>query len=170
MLESDQEATVQKSRACSVFILAAFAGGIHAQGQAVKPHAIEAFGKGAQIYACKAANGSYAWVFSAPDATLSDAHGHAIGKHFAGPSWQAEDFSVVVGEPISVSPSPDAGAVTWIVLRAKSHTGQGLMASVQYIVRTLTKGGVAPATGCDASHAGTETRVPYSAVYLFFRG
>ncbi len=160
---------MQKSRACWVFVLAAFAGGIHAKGQAAKPRAIEAFGKGAQIYSCKAANGGYAWVFKAPDATLSDAHGRAIGKHFAGPSWQAEDGSVVVGEPLSVSPSPDPGAVAWIVMRAKSHTGQGEMASVQYIVRMHTKGGVAPATGCDASHAGSETRVAYSAIYLFFR-
>jgi Protein of unknown function (DUF3455) len=160
---------MQKSRACWAFVLAAFAGGIDAKGQEAKPHAIEAFGKGAQIYSCKAANGSYAWVFKAPDATLSDAHGHVIGRHFAGPSWQAEDGSVVVGEPLSVSPSPDAGAVAWIVMRAKSHTGHGEMASVQYIVRTRTKGGVAPATGCDASHAGSETRVPYSAIYLFFR-
>lgn len=161
---------MQKSRACGVFVLAAFAGGIHAHGRAAEPRAIEAFGRGAQIYSCNAANGGYAWVFKAPDATLSDTHGHVIGKHFAGPSWQAEDGSVVVGEPISVSVSPDAGAVPWIVMRAKSHTGQGEMASVQYIVRTGTKGGVAPTTGCDASHAGTETRVPYSAIYLFFRG
>ncbi|GGA45053.1 DUF3455 domain-containing protein [Dyella nitratireducens] len=161
---------MQRFRAYWVFALAAFAGGIHAQEQAAKPHAIEAFAKGAQIYSCKAANGNYAWALKAPDATLSDAKGHAIGKHFAGPSWQAEDGSVVVGEPISVSPSPDAGAVAWIVMHAKSHTGQGEMASVQYIVRTRTEGGVAPATGCDAAHVGTETRVSYSAVYLFFRG
>lgn len=160
---------MQKSRAYWVFVLAAFAGGIHAQGEAAEPHAFEAFAKGVQIYSCKAANGSYAWALKAPDAVLSDAHGHAIGKHFAGPSWRAEDGSVVVGEPIGVSLSPDPGAVTWIVMRAKSHTGQGAMASVQYIVRTRTEGGVAPATGCDASHAATETRVPYSAVYLFFR-
>lgn len=161
---------MQKSRAYCVFVLAALAGGINAQGQAAAPHAFEAFAKGVQIYTCKAASGSYTWALKAPDAILTDAHGHAIGKHFAGPSWQAEDGSVVVGDPISVSPSPDAGAVTWIVLRAKSHTGQGVMASVQYIVRTRSEGGVAPATGCDASHAGTETRVPYRAVYLFFRG
>jgi len=160
---------MQKSRARWVFALAAVAGCIHAKGQAAKPPAIEAFGKGAQIYSCQAVNGSYAWVFKAPDAALSDAHGHAIGRHFAGPSWQAEDGSVVVGEPLSVSPSPDAGAVAWIVMRAKSHSGQGEMASVRYIVRTRTKGGVAPATGCDASHAGSVTRVPYSAIYIFFR-
>jgi Protein of unknown function (DUF3455) len=160
---------MQRFQACGVFALAVFAGGIHAQGQAAKPHVIEAFGKGVQIYSCKAANGGYAWAFKAPEATLTDAHGHFIAKHFAGPSWQAEDGSVVVGDPISVSTSPRAGAVAWIVMRAKSHAGQGLMTSVQYIVRTRTAGGVAPATGCDAFHAGTETTVPYSAVYLFFR-
>lgn len=160
---------MQKSWAYSVFVLSALTGGIYTQAQAAQPQAVEAFAKGAQIYSCTAANGGYAWTLKAPDATLRDAHGHVIAKHFAGPSWQATDGSVVVGEPIGVSPSPAAGAVTWIVMRAKSHTGQGEMTSVQYIVRTLTKGGVAPATGCDAAHAGTETRVPYSGVYLFFR-
>ena len=42
------------------------------------------------------------------------------------------------------------------------------MSKVAYVVRTRTEGGVAPATGCDASHADAEVRVPYSAVYLFF--
>jgi hypothetical protein len=161
---------MQRSWAYWFLVLAAFAAGTHAQGQVAKLHAIEAFGKGVQIYSCKAANGSYVWTFKAPDATLSDAYGRVIARHFAGPTWRAEDGSLVVGEPIGVSPSPDAGAVAWIVMRAKSHTGQGVMASVQYIVRTRTRGGVAPATGCDASHTGIETRVPYSAVYLFFRG
>ena len=161
---------MQKNRAYWLFVVAAFAGGLHAQEQAAKPHAIEAFAKGVQIYACKPAGGAYAWTLQGPDATLSDAKGHAIGKHFAGPSWQAEDGSVVVGETLNASPSPDAGAVAWLVLHAKSHSGNGTMASVQYIVRTRTEGGVAPATGCDAAHAGAQTRVPYSAVYLFFRG
>jgi hypothetical protein len=56
------------------------------------------------------------------------------------------------------------------VLQAKSHSDDGVMANVQYIVRTRTEGGVAPASGCDAGHVGAEVRVPYSAVYLFFRG
>lgn len=160
---------MQTSRVRWIFALVACAGAVHAQGQAAKPAAIEAFAKGVQIYTCKAANGSYAWALKAPDASLSDAKGHAIGKHYAGPSWQAMDGSVVVGEPLSMSPSPDAGAVAWLVLHAKSHRGAGEMASVQYIVRMRTEGGAAPATGCDAAHASGEVRVPYSAVYLFFR-
>jgi hypothetical protein len=151
-------------------LLMTLTGFVHAQGQPAKAPAIEAFAKGVQIYTCKAANGGYAWSLKAPDATLADAKGNTIGKHFAGPSWQATDGSTVVGEPLNASPSPNAGAVAWLVLHAKSHEGNGLMASVQYIVRTRTEGGVAPAAGCDAAHAGNEIRVPYSAVYLFFRG
>jgi hypothetical protein len=152
------------------FALGVITGTLHAQAPADKPAAIEAFAKGVQIYTCKAANGSYAWALKAPEARLSDAKGHAIARHFAGPSWQAEDGSIVVGELVQASPSPDAGAVPWLVLHAKSHTGAGQMANVQYIVRTRTEGGMAPATGCDAGHAGAEVRMPYSAVYLFFRG
>ncbi|HTV86802.1 MAG TPA: DUF3455 domain-containing protein [Dyella sp.] len=153
-----------------VAVFAALAGMAHAQGVPAKAPAIEAFAKGVQIYTCKASGSGYAWALKAPDASLADAKGHPIAKHFAGPTWQAPDGSAVVGTPINVSPSPDAGAVPWLVLRARSHSGSGQMAGVQYIVRTRTEGGVAPATGCDASHAGGEVRVPYSAVYLFFRG
>jgi hypothetical protein len=161
---------MRKSVTCFATLLAALAGVLHAQGAPAKSPAIEAFGKGVQIYTCKAANGAYAWSLKAPDASLLDAKGQVIGKHFAGPSWQANDGSTVVGEPLNVSPSPDASAIPWLVLHAKSHSGSGAMTSVQYIVRTRTEGGVAPSSGCDASHAGTEVRVPYNAVYLFFRG
>ncbi|GLQ51000.1 hypothetical protein GCM10010872_24490 [Dyella flava] len=145
-------------------------GAVHAQGQSAKAPAIEAVGKGVQIYTCKASTGGYAWSLKAPDASLQDANGNTIGKHFAGPSWQANDGSTVVGQLLNMSPSPDAGTIPWLVLQAKSHSGNGLMANVQYVIRTRTQGGVAPAAGCDAAHAGSEVRVPYSAVYLFFRG
>ncbi|MBD8871400.1 DUF3455 domain-containing protein [Rhodanobacter sp. DHB23] len=154
---------------CCAVIAATLAGAAHAQGTSRAP-AIEAFGKGVQTYACKASGAAYAWALKAPDATLSDAMGKVIGRHFAGPSWQAGDGSTVVGEALNASPSPDAGAIPWLVLRAKSHAGNGVMASVQYVVRARTEGGLAPASGCDAGHVGSEVRVPYSAVYLFFRG
>ncbi|MBE1159829.1 DUF3455 domain-containing protein [Dyella acidiphila] len=152
---------------CAVLSMA-LAGAVHAQAATTKPAAFEALGKGVQIYTCSAAGGAYAWHLKAPDASLLDAKGQTIGKHFAGPSWQANDGSTVVAEPLTAAPSPDAGAVAWLVLHAKSHSGSGTMAAVQYIVRAHTEGGVAPATGCDAGHAGTEVRVPYSALYQFF--
>ncbi|MEW9572998.1 DUF3455 domain-containing protein [Rhodanobacter sp. Si-c] len=160
---------MRKSLKCCVLAAATLACAAQAQGVS-KAAAIEAFGKGVQIYACKASGGTYAWALKAPDAILADAKGRTIGKHFAGPSWRANDGSTVVGESVNVSPSPDARAIPWLVLRAKSHAGNGEMATVQYIVRERTEGGMAPATGCEAAQAGREVRVPYSAVYLFFRG
>jgi hypothetical protein len=161
---------VRTSSVCFAVLFTALAGGVQAQSGPAKLPAIEAFGKGVQIYTCKAVNGAYAWSLKAPDASLLDAKGQVIGKHFAGPSWQANDGSVVVGELLNASPAPNAGAIPWLVLHAKSHSGSGDMATVQYVVRTRTEGGVAPSSGCDAAHAGNEVRVPYNAVYLFFRG
>ena len=47
-------------------------------------------------------------------------------------------------------------------------TRTGVLTQVTSIQRINTKGGKAPASGCDAGHAGQEVRVPYSADYLFF--
>jgi hypothetical protein len=130
--------------------------------------AIQLRGVGAQVYTCEAAANGFAWRLKAPDARLIDDGGKDFGHHFAGPSWQAQDGSTVVGEVITSSTSPRAGSIPWLLLRAKSHSGDGVFASIGFIVRIQTEGGVAPATGCDADHAGTETRVPYNAIYVFF--
>jgi len=126
-------------------------------------------GKGVQIYACAKTNDAYAWQVKAPDAELFDSAGQKVGKHFAGPTWQSNDGSKVVAEAVSASPSPEAHAVAWLVLRAKDHVGSGSMAAVDYIVRANTMGGAAPKEGCDEAHANAEIRVPYTAAYLFFR-
>jgi hypothetical protein len=129
---------------------------------------IELQGKGFQIYTCETSPGGFAWRLKAPDATLSDASGAVTGHHFAGPTWQANDGSIVVGEVLATGLPPRPGAIPWLVLRAQSHTGSGIFASVGYIARTETEGGVAPAAGCDAAHQGTESHVAYSATYVLF--
>ena len=123
---------------------------------------------GVQIYACEAQGEGFAWVFKAPEAALFDAQGRQIGKHFAGPSWQAPDGSAVVGEAVAKADAPQGGAVPWLLLRAKSHSGEGEFAPVAFIRRIDTKGGLAPAAGCDAAHRGAEARMRYSASYLFY--
>jgi hypothetical protein len=132
--------------------------------------AMQFTGTGAQVYICSGSGDHFAWTLKAPDATLTDASKKAVGKHFAGPTWRANDGSSVVGEAVANSPSPRRGAIPWLVLRAKSHSGSGIMADVAYVVRANTRGGVAPASGCDAAHSGSEKRAPYSAQYLFFPG
>ncbi len=125
--------------------------------------AIVAIGKGVQIYECVAAASGIAWKLKAPDADLLDVAGEKIGRHFAGPSWQAIDGSKVVGSPLALSQPADLGAIPWLVLKATSHEGSGTFATVTYITLTQTVGGAALATGCDAANVGTESRVPYSA-------
>jgi hypothetical protein len=42
------------------------------------------------------------------------------------------------------------------------------MAKADFIRRSDTHGGAAPATGCDTKHLGAISRVPYTAVYSFY--
>ena len=53
--------------------------------------------RGVQIYECRAKGGAYEWAFVAPDAELFDARGNRIGRHGAGPYWEAADGSRIVG-------------------------------------------------------------------------
>ena len=130
--------------------------------------AIELRARGVQIYVCEQAAGAFAWRLKGPEATLTDAAGSEVGRHFAGPSWQAKDGSTVSGEAVVTSQSPAEGSIPWLVLRAKSHTGSGVFSSVDYIVRMHTEGGAAPMAGCDQAHTGIESRVGYEAVYVLF--
>jgi hypothetical protein len=124
-----------------------------------------------QIYDCRAAADDaarFGWVLRAPDARLLDARGDAIGRHFAGPSWELADGSSLVGEVKARRDSPEAGNIPWLLLAAKGTAGSGVLSPVAAIQRLHTEGGVAPAGGCDAAHAGAEARVPYKADYYFY--
>ena len=134
---------------------------------------LKALGKGTQVYVCKAASGDadrFEWVLARPDAGLFDESGARIGKHFAGPTWEALDGSRVTAQMQQRSSAPNANAVPWLLLKAKSHEGEGQLARADFIRRIDTKGGTAPASGCDAAHAGQEARMLYSAVYEFYQG
>ena len=127
--------------------------------------------KGAQVYVCgpkKDAPKEYEWSLKAPDAELFDAEGKSVGKHFAGPTWQANDGSKVVGALKAKADAPNATAIPWLLLEAKSNEGQGALARVTYVQRIETEGGKAPPTGCDKAHAQAETRVDYQADYFFY--
>ncbi|MFT3924080.1 MAG: DUF3455 domain-containing protein [Myxococcales bacterium] len=126
--------------------------------------------KGVQIYKCAlAASGSYTWTFVEPEADLFGPFGKiVVGHHYVGPTWEAFDGSTVVASKVA-GETVDATAIPWLLLKAVSNTGPGLMAKVTYIQRLYTVGGLAPSTGCDADHAGAEADVPYTATYTFYR-
>jgi hypothetical protein len=126
------------------------------------------YAEGVQIYDCKAAaDGSLSWVFRAPEADLF-AHHHQVGTHYAGPTWEAFDGSKVVGARVAGA-TVDTTAIPWLLLSAASNTGRGLMSDVTFIQRLSTVAGLAPTAGCDASSAGAEARVDYTATYAFYR-
>jgi hypothetical protein len=129
---------------------------------------LQVHAKGDQIYSCKADGAQFAWTLKAPEAQLFDGSGKPFGKHFAGPSWEANDGSRVMGKAVANAPSPDADSIPWLLVTVVSHSGVGVLARVTSIQRINTKGGKAPASGCDAVHAGEEHRAAYSADYVFF--
>jgi len=124
--------------------------------------------EGVQIYVCQAMGTGFGWVFKAPEAALFDEKGRQIVKHFAGPSWEAEDGSTILGEVVAKADAPAGAGIPWLLLRAKSHMGSGRFAAVAFIQRLDTKGGAAPEGGCDAAHQNTEARMRYSATYVFY--
>ena len=122
---------------------------------------------GVQIYECrKAADGSFPeWVFVAPEARLADANGTPVGRHYAGPTWEANDGSKVVGAVKAKTDANNPHAIPWLLLETHSTGGPGLFSKVTAIQRVATVGGVAPETGCGTATVGRQERVPYSAQY-----
>ncbi len=112
-------------------------------------------------------NGS-AWVFIAPAAVLyanADYDGE-VGTHFAGPTWESNSGSKVVGRRVAGC-TPDPTAIPWLLLQAVSSSGRGVLHDVTYIQRVNTVGGIAPSA--PGSFVGQEADVPYTAEYYFYR-
>jgi Protein of unknown function (DUF3455) len=125
-------------------------------------------GKGIQIYICQQGPSGPEWVFQAPEANLTDASGNPAGTHSAGPTWNSKDGSSVKGVVLVKAASSDPNSIPWLLLRASGASGTGIMTKVEFIRRSDTHGGVAPAIGCDAQHINTSARVPYTATYTFY--
>lgn len=132
---------------------------------------LETHATGVQIYECKFIQDDpmrFEWVFKAPDAELFDNAGKRIGRHYAGPTWESNDGSKVVGEVRARDNGPDPNAIPWLLLSAKLTSGSGVFSQTQSIQRVKTAGGKAPAEGCNQAQVGKETRVPYTAIYYFY--
>jgi len=89
---------------------------------------LEARAVGVQIYECTQTSedpARYEWTFKAPDAELFDSAGRKIGKHYAGPTWESNDGSKVVGEVKARYDGPDSNGIPWLLLSAKTTSGAG---------------------------------------------
>jgi hypothetical protein len=134
--------------------------------------AVELQAAGFQVYVCGTAQDDatrFVWTLKAPEADLFDASGKKIGKHYGGPTWEANDGSKVVGEVKARDDGPDPAAIPWLLLSAKATSGSGILSKTASVQRLRTVGGKAPVAGCNQpAHAGTEVRVPYTATYYFY--
>jgi len=127
--------------------------------------------RGVQIYECGVNNADparFEWIFKAPEAELFDQAGNRIGKHYAGPTWESDDGSKVVGAAKARDDGPDANAIPWLLLSATSAEGDGIFGKTQNVQRVRTVGGKAPADGCNQAQLGKVARVSYSATYNFY--
>jgi len=124
---------------------------------------------GSQIYICQAdADGKFSWTLKAPDAELKDRKDKVIGQHSAGPTWKLKDGSEVSGKAAAHVDSLDSESIPWLLVNVTSNAGKGQLAGVTAIQRVHTHGGKPPASGCDESHKGEETKSSYTADYYFF--
>lgn len=135
--------------------------------------ALTLLGAGDLAYECKAKAdmpGVYEWVFAGPIAVLYDKTSKAaVGKYYAGPTWEANDGSKVGGKQLGVSPSPNAASIPLQLVQAGASSGTGAMSGISFIQRMNTKGGVAPKDACGAANAGVKVMVKYEADYLFYK-
>ena len=125
---------------------------------------------GVQIYRCdsrKDAPGRFEWAFQAPEARLRDVGGKSMGRHYAGPTWEADDGSKTVGTVQARLDAPDKAGIPWLRLAAKSTGGPGVLANATTILRVSTSGGQPP-PGCIESDQGRILRVEYTADYNFY--
>ena len=127
-------------------------------------------GVGEITYECrekKDTAGAHEWAFVAPVATLYAPDRRAVGKYYAGPTWEAADGSKVTGKQVAVAPATP-GSIPLQLVKADPAMGAGTMQGVAYIQRLNTKGGVAPAATCDVASKGQRRQVGYEADYVFY--
>jgi hypothetical protein len=124
--------------------------------------------EGVQIYTCNPTG----WSSATPRAVLYGDSGKPIIDHFAGPSWQAQDGSKVVGSRVD-GVVVDQTAIPWLLLdAAQTYSGADgdRLTGTEAIQRINTTGGLVPAASqCNSGTVGTVAEVPYTADYLFWK-
>lgn len=120
--------------------------------------------KGVQVYNCaKDSNGQLTWQFREPLATLM-INGKTVGRHYAGPTWQLDDRSTVVGKVSAQAPGATPKDIALLRLDVVTHQGTGGLTQVMSVERLHTQGGVFSGS-CE--QAGDLHLEPYSADYRF---
>lgn len=119
---------------------------------------------GVQLYDCKAdGRGGLAWMFREPVATLMR-EGKPVGRHFAGPSWEMFDGSLIKGKETGEAPGNSANDISWLRLAVSERKGSGIFKDVTTVQRIATVGGKKLGSCFPDGTVGAE---PYAAKYVF---
>lgn len=130
--------------------------------------AFHAYARGVQVYRWNA--NTFKWDFVAPVATLFAEENYfgEVGTHYVGPTWESKSGSKVEGRRVlGTGCAPDPTAIPWILLSKFRTEGSGILASVTFIQRVNTTGGLEPST--PGTTHGEQREVPYTAEYYFYR-
>jgi Protein of unknown function (DUF3455) len=121
---------------------------------------------GAQVYECKAgqAGAGPTWQFREPIATLVR-DGKTIGRHFAGPTWEA-DGGTIVGKAAGRAPGASPKDIPWLKLAVIERHGSGPLLEAATVQRLNTVGGTLEGA-CQT--VGELRAEPYSADYVFLK-
>lgn len=128
--------------------------------------------RGVQTYECLAKPGATSnaiWNYVAAELELFDTRGNQVGRHtFPPPVWESPDGSKFMGNIKACANAPRPDAAPWLLVSAKSTSGEGRFSRITSVQRINTVGGVAPPTSCDAKTIGATERVPFTADYVLF--
>jgi Protein of unknown function (DUF3455) len=143
-------------------------------------------GVGTQNYECQPTGpfGQVGWVLFTPQATLFDDQGEQLTTHFFSPNpvdgnvvrvtWEDSRDTSTVWARLSASATVDPNAIAWLKLEVVGArvgpTGGDTLSRTTFIQRVNTRGGLAPATGCDdLPDVGHKAFIPYTADYFFYK-
>jgi len=138
---------------------------VPAEIQVPKGHKVhfQGYAEGVQIYTW---NGT-SWGASVPEAVLYDEDGEVVAIHYAGPTWESNSGSFVVGALPPLRVTVDPNSIPWLLLGVAHAEGPGVFHNTTFIHRVNTVGGNPPAI--PGAFVGQVVRVPYSADYFFYR-
>lgn len=126
---------------------------------------------GVQVYQCLPLGSDpnvFAWTATAPQATLFDGS-RSVARWTGTNQWEAIDDRSSISGVVRSMQAAGANDLPWALLRAIPVGDSGLFAGVTSVQRVNTRGGAAPTGGCDASRAGEEARVDFSADLYFYK-
>ncbi|WP_315719323.1 MULTISPECIES: DUF3455 domain-containing protein [unclassified Bradyrhizobium] len=160
----------------SLLLLLCALGGAAQAAETAIPDALIAAGEkpaltlhaeGAQVYECKTGqDGKLAWAFREPIATLFE-DGKTVGRHYAGPSWEHQDGSMIGGRVVGTAVGASDNDIHWLKLAVVSHRGgKGVLSEITAVQRINTSGGKLEGA-CET--AGQLRSIAYAADYVFLR-